>query len=250
MARRKRPEDPDNHDRWLVSYADFITLLFAFFVVMYSISSVNEGKYKIISESMESIFRQKDEPVQPISVGDEPARAIASPPLDTAQGGGPLNTIAQNLREAFSGLISSGQFKLRGNETWLEIELSSGLLFPSGDSIPNNAAFRLVEKIARILAPYQNPVRVEGYTDNQPISTPAYPSNWELSAARAASVVRMLAMYGIDPRRLAAVGYGEYQPVTDNDTQEGRAANRRVVLAISRDLQIRRMSSGFDQHSP
>ncbi len=133
---------------------------------------------------------------------------------------------------------------VRGNELWVEIELNSSLLFPSGDAIPANEAFTIIEKVAKILAPYENPVHVEGFTDNLPISTTNYPSNWELSTARAASIVRMLSMDGVNPARLAAVGYGEFQPVADNATAEGRGRNRRVVLVISRNLDVRRAVSG------
>ncbi|HBZ92136.1 MAG TPA: flagellar motor protein MotD, partial [Pseudomonas sp.] len=143
----------------------------------------------------------------------------------------------------FGDLIQSDQLTVRGNEMWIEIELSSSLLFPSGDAIPNNQAFDIIEKVAKILAPYQNPVKVEGFTDNLPIQTPQYPTNWELSSARASSIVRMLAMDGVDPSRLAAVGYGEFQPVADNATAEGRGRNRRVVLVISRNLDTRRGAS-------
>ena len=97
----------------------------------------------------------------------------------------------------------------------------------------------MVEKIATVLNNRDNAVKVEGFTDNQPISTSRFPSNWELSAARAAAMVRMLVMEGIEPERLAAVGYGQYQPVARNDTEEGRRRNRRVVLLISRDASIR-----------
>jgi chemotaxis protein MotB len=148
------------------------------------------------------------------------------------------------MRQAFAGLIDSKQLKVSGNELWIEIELSSSLLFPSGDALPNNAAFDLVAEIAKILAPYENPVHVEGFTDNLPIKTAQYPTNWELSAARAASIVRMLAMDGVNPGRLASVGYGEFQPVADNATADGRARNRRVVLVVSRNLDVRRSVSG------
>jgi chemotaxis protein MotB len=148
------------------------------------------------------------------------------------------------MRDAFGDLIKSDQLSVRGNELWVEIEMNSSLLFPSGDAVPNDVAFTLIEKVARILAPYGNPVHVEGFTDNQPIATAQFPSNWELSTARAASIVRMLSMEGVAPGRLAAVGYGEFQPVADNATAEGRARNRRVVLVISRNLDVRRSVSG------
>ncbi len=249
MARRRYQDEHQNHERWLVSYADFITLLFAFFVVMYSISSINDGKYKILSESLTGVFNQPDRSIKPIPIGEErprtttPDRSLVDEQSDRAAAE-ILQNIANSVREAFGDLIASDQLTVRGNELWIEIELSSSLLFSSGDALPNNAAFDIIEKVAKILAPYENPVHVEGFTDNLPIQTAQFPTNWELSAARAASIVRMLAMDGVDPGRLAAVGYGEFQAVADNTTAEGRARNRRVVLVISRNLDVRRSVSG------
>ncbi|UTW07329.1 flagellar motor protein MotD [Pseudomonas benzenivorans] len=249
MARRRHHEEHENHERWLVSYADFITLLFAFFVVMYSISSINEGKYKVLSDSLVGVFNQPERSLQPIAVGEQRLSSSAPEPALSDEGGeqaaaDSLKDIADSVREAFGDLIQAEQLKVRGNELWIEIELSSSLLFPSGDALPNNAAFTIIEKVAKILAPYENPVHVEGFTDNLPIKTPQFPTNWELSAARAASIVRMLAMDGVKPQRLASVGYGEFQPVADNATAEGRARNRRVVLVISRNLDVRRSVAG------
>ncbi|WP_181296654.1 flagellar motor protein MotD [Pseudomonas sp. Q2-TVG4-2] len=250
MGRRRTHEEPENHERWLVSYADFITLLFAFFVVMYSISSLNEGKYKILSDSLVGVFNQVDRAVKPIPIGEERPRTTQpdvseiDEPQASQQPIDPLQSIMQSMREAFADLIDTNELTVRGNELWVEIELNSSLLFPSGDALPNDHAFDLLEKIARILAPFDNPIHVEGFTDNLPISTNKFPTNWELSAARAGSVVRMLAADGVDPSRLAAVGYGEFQPIADNATAEGRARNRRVILVISRNLDVRRGISG------
>jgi chemotaxis protein MotB len=254
MARRRHHEEHENHERWLVSYADFITLLFAFFVVMYSISSINEGKYKVLSESLVGVFSEPERAIKPIPIGDEKPRTTEpdrsmiedNPNSSTSSEdpSDPLQKIASSMRDAFGDLIASEQLTVRGNELWVEIELNSSLLFPSGDAVPNEMAFTLIEKVAKILAPYENPIHVEGFTDNLPISTAQYPSNWELSTARAASIVRMLAMDGVNPGRLAAVGYGEFQPVADNATDEGRSRNRRVVLVISRNLDVRRSVSG------
>ena len=247
MARRRREEEPINHDRWLVSYADFITLLFAFFVVMYSISSINEGKYKVLSDSMEGIFSQPERAIKPIPVGDERFKG-QSDSDDGESGSGsvaqdPLASIAEQIRDQFDGLLGDGKLHVRANEMWLELELSSSLLFPSGDAIPHQDAFDIIEKISSILAPFDNPIQVEGFTDNLPISTVQYPTNWELSAARAASIVRMLVMDGVQPERLAAVGYGEFQPIADNADAAGRARNRRVVLVISRNADARRQTA-------
>lgn len=251
MARRRFHEEHENHERWLVSYADFITLLFAFFVVMYSISSLNVGKYKILSDSLVGVFNQSERAVKPIPIGEERPRTVQSDisvvdesspsseaPID------PLKSIMQSMRAAFADLIDSKQLTVRGNESWVEIELNSSLLFSSGDALPSDHAFDLLEKVAKILAPFDNPIHVEGFTDNLPISTDKFPTNWELSAARAGSVVRMLAADGVEPSRMAAVGYGEFQPVADNSTVEGRARNRRVILVISRNLDVRRSVSG------
>ena len=250
MARRRLHEEPENHERWLVSYADFITLLFAFFVVMYSISSLNEGKYKILSDSLVGVFNQPDRAVKPIPIGEEQPRTSHQDlsASDTAQAGDapvdPLDSIVRSMRAAFADLIGSHQLTVRGNEQWVEIELNSSLLFPSGDALPNDMAFGILDKVANILAPFDNPIHVEGFTDNLPISTDKYPTNWELSAARAGSVVRMLAAGGVQASRLAAVGYGEFQPIADNSTAEGRARNRRVILVISRNLDVRRSVTG------
>lgn len=251
MARRRPPEEHENHERWLVSYADFITLLFAFFVVMYSISSINEGKYKVISQALIGVFNDPERSLKPIPIGDErPLTVKPAEPLikDSEQvdaglaqtSSDPLQTIANDVRDAFGDLIKSDQMTVRGNELWIEIELNSSLLFGSGDAMPSNKAFDIIEKVANILKPFANPVHVEGFTDDQPIRTAQYPTNWELSSARAASIVRLLAMEGVNPARMASVGYGEFQPVASNASAQGRAQNRRVVLVISRNLEVRR----------
>ncbi|MQT48490.1 flagellar motor protein MotD [Pseudomonas helleri] len=264
MSRRRRAaEEHVNHERWLVSYADFITLLFAFFVVMYSISSINEGKYKVISQALVGVFNDTERSVKPIPVGEErplttkPAEPLIKDSENTDAGLGqaqddPLKTIANDITQAFGDLIASHQLTVRGNELWVEIELNSSLLFGSGDAMPNDLAFSIIDKVAAILKPFDNPIHVEGFTDNLPIRTAQYPTNWELSSARSASIVRMLAMQGVDPGRMASVGYAEFQPVANNATPEGRALNRRVVLVVSRNLEVRRSltSSGAVNVTP
>ncbi len=209
QRRRRHQEEHENHERWLVSYADFITLLFAFFVVMYSISSINEGKYKILSETLTGVFNQPDRSLKPIPIGDERPRttepertSVEEQPSDNAASVDSLERIADSVRDAFGDLIASDQLSVRGNELWIEITLNSSLLFPSGDALPNDAAFDIVEKVAKILAPYKNPIHVEGFTDDVPIHSPRYPTNWELSAARAASIVRLLGNDGVEPSRI------------------------------------------------
>jgi len=258
MPRRRRPEEHENHERWLVSYADFITLLFAFFVVMYSISSLNESKYKVLSDSLSGIFSQPERALKPIPLGEQRPAGIAPTVMDanahpdqtsTQSPRDPLQQIADSVRATFGDLIAGDQLNIRASEMWLEIELSSNLLFASGDALPSNPAFGLLEKVAKILAPFSNPIQVQGYTDDRPISTALYPTNWELSAARAASIVRLLIGNGIAPQRLAVVGYGAYQPVVDNNSEAGRARNRRVVLLISRNLNLFRPQSTLQNSS-
>ena len=256
MRRRQRQEDDlHNRERWLISYADFITLLFGFFVVMYAISSVNEGKYKVLSETLSGVFNVPQRSLQPVPIGEQPVMPIDYPvdqifpdPVMQTPGqregevldrGEIMHDIAIQLEEAFDDLIYRGVVTVAREERWIEISLRNSLLFGGGDAEPHYDAFDIIERLSVILKDRDNPVRVEGFTDNLPISTPRFPSNWELSSARAAAVVRMLAINGVDPRRMAAIGYGEFQPVARNDTPEGRNRNRRVVLVIARDPGIR-----------
>lgn len=261
MARRKRQEEHENHERWLVSYADFITLLFAFFVVMYSVSSVNEGKYKVLSETLEGVFQATQRTIKPIQIGQEGASAPTSEdvtvqPFDNpdrnpvdggiedgkggeGQGEEQLKQIADQFYQNLSELIDQNLVAVNENDQWVELSLRNSLLFSSGDAVPVDAAFPLLDKIAGILKAFPNAILVEGFTDNVPIRSSLYPSNWELSAARSAAVVRLLVFGGVTPDRLAAVGYGEHQPVARNDTAEGRQINRRVVLLISKQEKVR-----------
>lgn len=270
MTRRRAVEDPVSHERWLVSYADFITLLFAFFVVMYSISQVNEGKYKVLSETLTEAFTStqintgKSEPdltLDPFQVGEiaksNPMSVIKleNPIIKqnegdadakqegvvTEQGGVPnqFEQLSNKLAESFGDLADSDMISVRGNEEWLEVELNSSLLFASGDATLNTSALELLGGIGELLKQGDNPVRVEGFTDNIPINSRQFPSNWELSTARAAAVVKLFVEEGLDPSRFAAIGYGEFQPLESNDTPEGRARNRRVVLMISKSSELR-----------
>ncbi|HEA53988.1 hypothetical protein LCGC14_1971010 [marine sediment metagenome] len=256
MRRRRQPQDDlHNKERWLISYADFITLLFAFFVVMYSVSSVNEGKYKVLSETLSGVFNAPQRSFQPIEVGDQPPRpevtvsedvippAVTEAPRNSEQESAErteaLRNMADQLAVEFGDLINRGVVTLETNERWLALNLPDSLLFGSGDAEPHYDAFGVVEKIAKVLRNRDNAVKVEGFTDNEPIRTRQFPSNWELSAARAAAVVRMLGMDGVEPDRMAAVGYGQHQPLARNDTEEGRRRNRRVVLLISREASVR-----------
>ena len=250
MARRRKHEEHENHERWLVSYADFITLLFAFFVVMYAISSVNEGKYRVLSDALVAAFREAPRSLEPIQVGQlvrspytplDPAVRQQPTPLDLqlltpgSAGAGPdeeISAMADEIEAAMAPLIEDDLIDVRRFDDWLEVEIKTSILFGSGSAEAAGESAPVLRRLAEILQGYPNRVNVEGFTDNRPIRTIIYPSNWELSAARAATVVRMFEQFGVDPARLAAIGYGEHKPVASNDTAEGRSANRRVVLVI------------------
>lgn len=262
MPRRRPPEPDAPLDRWVLSWADFLTLLFAFFVVMYAISSINEEKYKSMSEALSQVFSGPGGPkgVNPAMEGGsgflEGGETFEKAP---AQLTGPanenetllLNTVRAALESDFSRQVADGEIEVSGSDLWFSIELRSSLLFESGGAIPSIAADAILSRIAERLQGLENPVHVEGFTDNEPIATEQFPSNWELSAARAAAVVRLLGMNGIAPSRMAAVGYGEYQPAYSNRTEEGRRLNRRIVIVVSRDEKVRRgvLSYGSEQVS-
>jgi chemotaxis protein MotB len=267
MARRKRAaEDHENTERWLVSYADFITLLFAFFIVMYAVSSVNEGKYRVISQYLEAAFSESPKSLKPIQLGEversnkpiplsSPApesAASAKPvedPTDRAAAEAELASMTQitdRLANTLSTYIDQNLIAVKREDIWIQIELKSGILFESGVATLSQDALPILMKIAEVLRDAPNTMQVEGHTDNVPIQNPQYPSNWELSAARAASVVRQFAAYGVNPEKMAAVGYGEFQPVADNLAAEGRYKNRRVVLVLMSQNTARRKIGGKD----
>jgi chemotaxis protein MotB len=210
----------------------------------------------VLSDTFTGVFNAPQRSLQPIPIGNnpvspapldtpepadqsEPVDEAQMPELDTRQRAQVLQTMANQLELEFDELINQGVVTLEASDQWLELNLPNSMLFGSGDAEPHYDAFEVIEKIATVIVDRDNAVKIEGFTDNQPIRTGRFPSNWELSAARAAAVVRMLTMEGIEPERLAAVGYGQYQPVARNDTEEGRRRNRRVVLMISRDASIR-----------
>ena len=244
MARRRREEEHENHERWLVSYADFITLLFAFFVVMYSISSINEGKYRVLSDSLVKAFDDPNRSLEPIKLGtpihgpivDEGtfAQPGAAGPQEAAGGraDAAMEQAARRVQANFKALVEKGLVKVSRGPGWMEVEIKSSVLFPTGSAELTLAARPVLAKIARILKDLPNPLRVEGHTDSRPIKTRRFPCNWELSASRAASVVRLFAAAGINPRRLSAVGFGPYRPVASNKDEAGRAKNRRVAIVV------------------
>ena len=248
MLRRQRLEETDNQERWLVSYSDFMTLLFAFFVVMYAISSVNEGKYRVLSESLAAVFNHEPKSLQPVEVGKPSTRPQSSPvPLeappqheDPDPGSTELDNVAEEITSKFAGLVPDDYFDVNDYENWIEVNLSSDLLFAAGQARFGAQAADVLDRLAEIFNRIDNPITVEGYTDASRVTGTRYPSNWELSTARATSVVRALIDRDVDRRRLAAVGYGDNHPVATNATVQGRSQNRRVTLIVARNDGVQR----------
>jgi chemotaxis protein MotB len=235
MARKKKHPEHVNHERWLVSYADFITLLFAFFVVMFAVSQVDSKKMGRFSESFAKAVGVELMPGGQTMLPSEPADLPSQKPQGNGQGSltPELKNILAELkvRSRRDGNMEKLQVVERQNE--LVIRMPDNLVFDSGDDRIKEPARVLIASIAKALAGRKVNLRVEGHTDNRPISTPRFRSNWELSTARATSVIAELAKAELDPKSLSAAGYGEFHPVASNDTPAGRAQNRRVDLVIT-----------------
>src|SRR5688500_7502828 len=277
MDKKLKHEDHQNHEAWAIPYGDLVTLLLAFFVVMYAISSVNEGKFRVLSDSLQAAFRGTPKTLDPVQVGEktrgsgadiavsivqqaniegQPRQMLEAisvgqesgkglgPSRDNGTGKGrnkdqievivppELAKVADEVEKALAVLVDAELVTVRRHSFWIEVEIRADILFPSGVATISPSAVPALQALAKALSPYPNPVRVEGHTDNKPIRTVAFPSNWELSSARAATVVHLLANGGVASRRLSVIGLGEWHPIQSNDTVDGRNANRRVLLVI------------------
>jgi len=260
LRNRRHTIEHDNVHRWLVSYADYMTLMFALFVVLYAMAMVNEKPFESITESFGRVFQASESDTKNRGHGDSVLMVnttktnkklygngildVAGPELldnenslsniSDAQVGSNLSSLEDELNTALYELVESGFAQLQIDGDWLEIELNSGLLFPSGSSSATHNAEAILAVIYDVIGKTSNFLRVRGYTDNQAINTEIYPSNWELSVARATAILRVLEKQGVDPARMAIEGYGQYYPSADNLTAKGRARNRKVVIAISK----------------
>ena len=247
MIRRKPiDDDEESPDRWLVSYADFITLLFAFFVVMYSISSVNQGKYEKLASSVGGAFTgeiipkiNKDKSSGADSKPKNQKKSLIKPlPLThfynekMRRERESMTNMGIDLSNKLSPLISEGKVRVVQNNRGIRIDINDSLLFSPGSAELATAASSIISEIATIIKENERLIQVEGHTDNIAIHNATFYSNWELSAVRASSVVRMLSDIGISDRRLSALGFGSAQPITENETPLGRSKNRRVSIMI------------------
>lgn len=263
MARTRQMRhkvERDDVNRWLVSYADYMTLLFALFVVLYAMAIVNEKPFESVTKSIGKVFQADKEEVLNKGQGEgllnvntvvQNTQLYGNGVLDTPgpevmegdkmlsnikdhKVGATLSTLEDGLKMALFDLIENGYAQLQIDGDWLVIELSSGLLFPSGSiSITNNAK-EVLKQIDSVIGNVSNFIRIRGYTDNQPINTEIFSSNWELSVYRATAIVSELEKLNLNPARMAIEGYGQHYPTADNATEEGRAKNRMVAIAISK----------------
>ena len=291
MAKKKKAEPPENHERWLLSYADFMTLLFALFVVLYGFAMSKQTEVKALVQGLIQSFTEMGfvtaRPGSTVlggnlgiqSSSDDSGISAASPnqvitivqaptqggggmldtgqpptqqplptkssemeikeqlPLDSStsnSSGAPFESLEKEFNQSLEELVNAGLINIKSDENWLTIELSSGLIFPSGSATILLKAKPILNQIAKTLAPLKNYVRVRGYTDNIHIGNELYASNWALSAYRAISVLNSLSGDGIPPAQLAIEAYGEFSPFASNSTERGREVNRKVVIAVSR----------------
>ncbi len=209
--RRQKHEEHENHERWLVSYADFITLLFAFFVVMYALSSVNEGKYRVLSDSIVKAFHNTPSServlylptpapqsgdigrvqIQTMPIQLPPAPKEIAQKKEREQRREKMKSVAGNLIDVMEPLLRGGQVKVTESNRGISIEINASLLFAPAQAVLNKETIGVLKAVAQVLATDTHQVQIEGHTDNLPIRSPVFPSNWELSSARASSVTRL-----------------------------------------------------------
>lgn len=260
----KQPEQNDNSHRWLVSYADYMTLMFALFVVMYAMAIIEEEKFSVLSDTISHVFKTSDKPLSSDGNGVAGEGVLSSneanidmklhgvsiineekgPELVDGRGelsnlkqkylGQPLDSLEEALKNAISDELETGQASLEKDMDWLTIELSSSLLFASGSAVATDGARNVLTALLPILNANRNYLRIRGYTDNLPINNEVFRSNWHLSVARATEVLVWLEYLGVNSARMAIEGYGEYAPFESNETELGRQQNRKVVIAISK----------------
>jgi len=275
MSRRKRPHKHANHERWLVSYADFITLLFAFFVVMYSTAQVDQRKVGRLALAIQVAFQELG--VFPASTSEipvdssepmpfSPVQAIVSAKHNTEIGRvapkpedspdaafeeANLAALQGELQEALKNEIHLHTVALHRENEGLVISLREFGFFDSGSARLKASALPALDRIASILAVRTCRLRIEGHTDNIPIHTARWASNWELSTARSTELVQLLIQrYRFTPDRLAAAGYAEFHPIASDATPEGRAQNRRVDVVILRETIARRTTQAHPSTKP
>lgn len=258
MSRRRHSDSHENHERWLVSYADFITLLFAFFVVMFASSQTDKARARQISEAVEKALENGKSVGIPPAVakilggtvddkgqgnaqmkgpGGAQRAAKEAPPDDVLELMPSLKSLSAQLKDE----IQSGKIEISLEPRGLVMSLKQTAFFPSGGDVIEPATYPIIAKLAEALNAVHNPLRIEGHTDAQPIHTARFRSNWELSAARSIAMMELLTTrFHVDPNRIGIVGFADTQPEASNDTSEGRAKNRRVDIVIQNNYALRK----------
>ncbi len=244
MARRRRHEEHENHERWLVSYADFITLLFAFFTVLYATSQHDIKKQEEFEKSIRKYFSAPS--AMGAGAGDfntesENRNLIESP----IAGFPPMNAGPQEVQDYVQRVLKKSMNKeeyqeviqdVHHDSVGARIQLAASSLFPSGSAELRASSAAALDKIGELLRQSNRRLIIEGHTDNEPVHTNKYPSNWELSAVRATKVLRYLAARDqIDVKRMAAIAYADQKPIAPNDSDVNRAKNRRIEILIVSD---------------
>lgn len=258
ISKRLSQSSNNNLHRWLVSYADYMTLMFALFVVLYALAIMKQEDFRVLSDSLGQFFELRGKQQKAATGNGELTNQVIQ--SDTKEGndilpeqgpeltenelsikkfdqpklGNPLQALEHDLQSSLSDLFRNKVAELQRDEDWLTIELSSGLLFPSGSATHNPSTEVVIEQVAKTLMQADNFVVVRGYTDDVPIQTEIFASNWQLSAARAASITNLLQDFGVVSGRLTIEANGSNKPKVTNLTSQGRAQNRRVVIAISK----------------
>jgi chemotaxis protein MotB len=246
--RRTRIEESQSHDRWMVSYSDFITVLFALFVVLFATSYRDNQAVRKVSRAIHIGFQQLSplsggqsnggvtysDPLQNVSASSLPLPAAQTPKSDATDASGiDLDELRRQLEAALGQEIQKREVVLRVTPEGFIISLKDLGFFNSGQAVLRSGAEAKIERIAKVLSQHGFDIRVEGHSDNQPIHTPQFRSNWQLSTARAMTVLLLLVNDSkLDPKRVSVAGYGEYRPVADNTTPDGRRMNRRVDLVV------------------
>ncbi len=238
MSRKRKAPEHENHERWLVSYADFITLLFAFFVVMFASSNADKGKAQQVAESVRRALEEGQVGAMLAGILGTAGPGKVKPDLKKKEPENPgkiveLTPSFIDLTKALKQEVDAGKLKLTLEARGLVVSLREAAFFPSGEAAVNPGAVEIVGKIAAAVNTTPNPVRLEGHTDSVPIHNARFASNWELSAARSIAMLELLAeRFAVDRKRMAIAGYADNAPVEPNDTEEGRARNRRVDIVI------------------
>lgn len=248
MARKKQHEKEANHERWLVSYADFITLLFAVFVTLYAMSQTDKKKVEEVMASMRDSFGYSTSPASKPSVIEAGAmniipslsKATQVPQKGRSRAGGKSRGGEKDFKatkasiEAYLLKVGAqAKVTVAINQRGLVVSLKEAGFFDSGSATLKQGSYTLLNDVVGSLASYSNGIRVEGHTDNMPISSQAFPSNWELSTTRATNVLQYLTKQDdFDPGKISATGYGEYRPISDNSSSDGRGKNRRVDIVL------------------